>query len=85
MFGGGTREKYNPTADYAARIASANMAKLADKQLSDTGRMYATACMTGAAYAEILNDANAQQIGEALAQNFSGIYLEIALSYAGLE
>ncbi|MBR3778199.1 MAG: hypothetical protein IKL13_00535 [Clostridia bacterium] len=85
VFGGGTREKYNPTADYAARIASANMAKLADKQLSDTGRMYATACMTGAAYAEILNDANAQQIGEALAQNFSGIYLEIALSYAGLE
>lgn len=85
VFGGGTREKYNPTADYAARIASANMAKLADKQLSDTGRMYATACMTGAAYAEILNDANAQQIGEALAQNFSGIYLEAALSYAGLE
>ena len=85
VFGGGTKEKYNPTAAYAARIASANMAKLADKQLSDTGRMYATACMTGAAYADILNDANAQQIGEALAQNFSGIYLEIALSYAGLE
>ncbi len=85
VFGGTIREKYNPTADYAARIASANMAKLADKQLSDTGRMYATACMTGAAYAEILNDANVQQIGEALAQNFSGIYLEAALSYAGLE
>lgn len=84
-FGNPIREKSNPTAAYAARIASANMAKLADKQLSDTGRMYATACMTGAAYAEILNDANVQKIGEALAQNFSGIYLEIALSYAGLE
>ncbi len=85
VFGGGVQEKYNPTADYAARIAAANMEKVAGLDLTDTAKMYATACMTGYAYAKILNDANAQKIGEALAQNFSGIYLEIALSYAGLE
>ena len=46
---------------------------------------YLTAQGIGSSYMEIVTDANAQQIGEALARNFSGIYLEIALSYAGLE
>lgn len=85
VFGGGVKEKYDPTAAYAARIAAANMEKVAGLGMTDTAKMYATACMTGYAYAAILNDANAQKVGEALAQNFGGIYLEVALSYAGLE
>lgn len=46
---------------------------------------YLTAQTIGASYMEIVTDANAQRIGEELARNFSGIYLEIALSAAGLE
>lgn len=46
---------------------------------------YLTAQNIGASYMDIATDANAQQIGEALARNFSGIYFEIALTAAGLE
>lgn len=78
-------ETYDLSAEHTATIVSDNMKSLANKQMSEIGKMYAAACMTGYAYTNILTKANAQQIGEALAQNFSGIYLDIAISAAGLE
>ena len=78
-------ETYDLSAEHTATILSDNTKALADKPMSEIGKMYAAACMTGYAYTNILTDANAQQIGEALARNLSGIYLEIALSAAGLE
>ena len=50
----------------------------ADATAYAVGKGYFNAVVNG-------DDATANQVGQALAQNFSGIYLEIALSAAGLE
>lgn len=78
-------ETYDLTAEHTATLVNANTKAIAGLGMSEVGKMYAVACMTGYAYANLATDANAQQIGKALEQNFSGIYLEIALSAAGLE
>lgn len=60
-------------------------AKQQGVEVSNVCAEYVTAKCIGTDYSTILTDANAQQIGEALARNFNGVFLEIALSYAGLE
>ena len=57
--------------------------------MSDTERMETVAYMTGMAYRDAVlmatDTATYQQIGEALAANLGGVYLEIALACAGLQ
>lgn len=57
------------------------------KEMTDTGKMYALARQTGKAFGEYVakgDDTTVEQVGKALEEQFSGFYLDIALSYAGL-
>lgn len=81
---------------YGGNARSGNTVSLSLDRISNTAQVYgaaglsadATAYAIGKGYlSAVLNGDNstANQVGQALAQYFSGIYLEIALSAAGLE
>lgn len=76
-------------ADGVRKMLSENMILMANTAMSDTERMEVVAYMVGTAYYyEIMKSTDTkihQQIGEALEDNLSGIYLEIALACAGLK
>lgn len=71
------------------KTMSQTLPQLAAIEMSDTERMEVVAYLVGTAYSDHVRrstDTNIyQQIGEALAANLSGIYLEIALACAGLQ
>ena len=79
------------TADAAGVSATlaANMSKVAGINATNEEKMEMAAYMVGMAYRDVVmktTDTTAyQKIGEALADNLRGVYLEIALACAGLQ